>query len=49
MRDFRFDLDVVLKNCDRFGVAVDDTAGKVTINGNEFDVVEVINSLLEIK
>lgn len=47
MRDFKFDLDVVLKNCERFGVKVDDTPGEVTINGQSFDVVEVINKALD--
>lgn len=48
IREFEFDMDVVLKNCERFCVEVDDIPGKVTINGEDFDVVDKINKILEL-
>ena len=42
MRDFKFDIDVILRNCERFGVKVERNTGLhgVTMNGKTFDVTE---------
>ena len=44
MRDFKFDLDIVLRNCKRFEVAVEETSkgNSVTLSGEQFDIAEVI-------
>lgn len=49
MRNFKFDLGVILRNCERFAVQVEkgDQHHGVTMNGKEFDVREVIDSALE--
>lgn len=49
MKDYKIDYDVILRNCERFGVKVEKGEGLhgLTINGEEFDVREVIDSALE--
>ena len=46
MRNFKFDLGVILRNCERFAVQVEkgDQHHGVTMNGKEFDVTEVMES-----
>lgn len=45
MREFKFDINVILRNCERFGVKVEsmDHCHGVTMNGKPFDVTEEIN------
>ena len=49
MRDFKFDMDVILRNCERFGVKVeiDQHAHGVTMNGKPFDVTEEMHKVFE--
>ena len=49
MRNFKFDLAVILRNCERFAVKVEksERLHGVTMNGEEFDVREVIDSAFE--
>lgn len=47
MRDFKFDIDIILKNCNRFGIRVSEntsTSGKVTMEGKLFNVREQIEN-----
>lgn len=48
MRDFKFDMDIILRNSERFDVQVSEQPGSITIKGNPVDVVEEINNELGI-
>lgn len=48
MRPFIFDLNLILEQCRRFGVKVPtnpENKGFVTMNGEPFDVVEVLEDV----
>ncbi len=48
MRPFIFDLNLILEQCRRFGVKVSthpEKKGSVTMNGEPFDVVEVLEEV----
>ena len=48
MRDVKFDIDIILRNCKRFGVKVEkgDNIHGVTMNGNPFNVTDVMDKAL---
>lgn len=48
MRPFIFDLNIILEQCRRLGVKVStnpEKKGSVTMNGEPFDVVEVLEEV----
>ena len=49
MKTFKFDMDTLLRNCERYGVKVEKETEKsgVTMNGQPFDVEEVIESVFQ--
>lgn len=49
MRDFKFDMDIILQNCERFGIKVEKRPeqGSVTMNGQMFDVAEEMERALK--
>ena len=49
MRDFKFDIDVILRNCERFGVKVEsgENIHGVTMNGKSFNVTEEMSKALK--
>lgn len=48
MRDMKFDVDIILRNCERFGVKVEkgENLHGVTMNGNPFDVTDEMDKAL---
>ena len=49
MRDFKFDIDVILRNCERFEVKIEngENISGVTMNGKPFDVTDEMGKVLE--
>jgi hypothetical protein len=49
MRDMKFDVDIILRNCEHFGVKVEkgENLHGVTMNGNPFDVTDEMDKALQ--
>lgn len=49
MRDMKFDIDIILRNCKRFGVKVEkgDNLHGVTMNGNPFNVTDEMDKAFD--
>ena len=49
MREFKFDMDIILRNCERFGVEIEkgEHVSSVTMNGKPFDVTEEMGKAYE--
>ena len=48
MRDMKFDVDIILRNCEHFDVKVEkgENLHGVTMNGNPFDVTDEMDKAL---